>query len=153
MPRSNFKKNIYVGGSTYLIFLLSVMAFSTVLAARPAKAAQPVDFPQKNITWIVPFGPGGGYDTYSRAVAKVMPKYLPKNIDIIIRNIPGAGTMKATLILNRSKPDGYTLGILDIQALSCLKAIGKSKIDPCTFQRMAQAFNKSRRVFVPHDGW
>ena len=31
------------------------------------------DYPKKQIDWIVPYAPGGGYDAYSRAIAKILP--------------------------------------------------------------------------------
>lgn len=86
----------------------------------PAPAPPPVPtppppppFPEETITWIVPHG-AGGFDTYSRAIAKVMPKYLPKKVDIIIKNVPAAGGRTGTADIYRSKPDGYTIGILNI---------------------------------------
>ena len=126
----NGKFNLKQGA---LMLFLLIILISTLISGKPTRAAASESFPNKNITWIVPFGPGGGYDVYSRAIARVLPRYLPKETDIVIRNIPGAGTMKATTIIHRSRPDGYTMGILDIQALSCLKALGKSKINPKDF--------------------
>ena len=73
-------------------------------------------FPEKIITWIVTYPPGGGFDTYARAIAKRMPKYLPKKVQIVIKNSPGAGGRYGTNLLYRAKPDGYTIGILNAQA-------------------------------------
>ena len=48
-------------------------------------------YPSKPIKWVVPYSPGGGYDVYSRAVAKYMPKHLPRKVPIVIINSAGAG--------------------------------------------------------------
>ncbi|WP_206812852.1 Bug family tripartite tricarboxylate transporter substrate binding protein [Paradesulfitobacterium ferrireducens] len=77
-------------------------------------AGKTVDFPTKDITFIVPVSPGGGYDTYSRILAQYMPKYLPKPVNIIIKNMPGGEWNIGLGELNRAKPDGYTIGIFNI---------------------------------------
>lgn len=109
-----------------------LLAFG-VLFSMVAVAFQPVaviaadEYPSKPIKWIVPYSPGGGYDVYSRAVAKYMPKHLPKNVPIVIINSPGAGgTVGVTKVYN-SKPDGYTMGIMNsvgVAAASVLKDLG-----------------------------
>jgi tripartite-type tricarboxylate transporter receptor subunit TctC len=80
-----------------------------VLAGLPLTqaAAQKVDFAGKRIEMLVPFNPGGGSDVYSRALAPYFEKYLPGNPTIIIRNVPGGGSITgANQFHNRAKPDG-----------------------------------------------
>jgi tripartite-type tricarboxylate transporter receptor subunit TctC len=91
----------------------AVLIGATVFPA-PAVAQQ---FPTKDINWIVPAAPGGGYDTWARAFARSIEKDLPSNVKIIVKNVPGAGTRTGTIQLYRSKPDGYTIGMLDISGL------------------------------------
>jgi tripartite-type tricarboxylate transporter receptor subunit TctC len=70
-------------------------------------AAQKVDFAGKRIEMLVPFNPGGGSDVYSRALAPFFEKYLPGNPTILIRNVPGGGSITgANQFNNRAKPDG-----------------------------------------------
>ncbi|MCI3951862.1 MAG: Tripartite tricarboxylate transporter family receptor [Burkholderiales bacterium] len=70
-------------------------------------AAQKVDFAGKRIEMLVPFNPGGGSDVYSRALAPFFEKYLPGNPTIIVRNVPGGGSITgANQFHNRAKPDG-----------------------------------------------
>lgn len=70
-------------------------------------AAQKVDFAGKRIEMLVPFNPGGGSDVYSRALAPFFEKYLPGNPTIIIRNVPGGGSITgANQFHARAKPDG-----------------------------------------------
>jgi tripartite-type tricarboxylate transporter receptor subunit TctC len=70
-------------------------------------AAQKVDFAGKRIELIVPFPPGGGSDVYSRALAPFLEKHLPGNPTIIIRNVPGGGSITGANQFNaRAKPDG-----------------------------------------------
>lgn len=70
-------------------------------------AAQKVDFSGKRIEMIVPFPPGGGSDVYSRALAPFLEKHLPGNPTILIRNVPGGGSITgANQFQSRAKPDG-----------------------------------------------
>ncbi len=88
----------------------SLVAF-LLLATVPAKSAE--DFPKRNITWIVTYSPGGGFDAMSRAVARSMKKFLPSGVNVIVKNISGAGGRTGAVSLYRAKPDGYTVGLLD----------------------------------------
>jgi len=69
--------------------------------------AQKVDFAGKRIELIVPFPPGGGSDVYIRALAPFLEKHLPGNPTMIIRNVPGGGSITGSNQFNsRAKPDG-----------------------------------------------
>lgn len=71
--------------------------------------AAPADFPKKEITITVNYGPGGGRDIMARGVGEVMSKYL--GVPVIIMNQPGAGGARGLISLFNSPPDGYTLGV------------------------------------------
>jgi tripartite-type tricarboxylate transporter receptor subunit TctC len=85
-----------------------VAAFVSLLSA-PAGAAESTLFNGKTVTYIVAVGPGGGYDTYGRLVARYMQKHLPGS-RFIVRNVPGAGHIVGANTLYASKPDGLTIG-------------------------------------------
>jgi len=63
----------------------------------------------KNITWIIPYKPGGGYDLYVRVIAPYFEKYT--GATVVCKNEPGAGNLIGTNKLYKSKPDGLTIGI------------------------------------------
>src|SRR3990170_4430441 len=83
-------------------------------AALLSSAAAAADFPQKNIEFIIPFGPGGGFDRTVRAIAPFMEKQFGGKISVLPRNVPGAGGKKGMATLYRAKPDGYTISIANI---------------------------------------
>ncbi len=91
------------------VFAVSMLACLTVPAS-PALA----DYPDRNIDLIVPYGPGGGFDLYGRAVARTMELHLPKGVKVVTRNLPGAGSTKGIATMFRAAPDGYTIGIVDL---------------------------------------
>ena len=66
----------------------------------------------KTIKIIVGYKPGGGYDFYGRLMARYMKKYLPGS-NIIVKNMPGAGSIIACNTLSVSKPEGLTFGSFD----------------------------------------
>ena len=77
--------------------------------AAPADVVLAQDkFPSKTITWLIPYGPGGGFDLHSRAMVPGLKKAL--GVNIIIRNRPGAGGNLAWA----AKPDGYTISTVNI---------------------------------------
>ncbi len=68
----------------------------------------------KVIRIIVSGSPGGGFDTYSRLIARHMGKHIPGNPRFIVQSMTGAGTRIAAKYLHSAaKPDGLTFGIIN----------------------------------------
>jgi tripartite-type tricarboxylate transporter receptor subunit TctC len=85
------------------------IALLLVLVA-PA-SAQDSFYKGKSIRLIVGATAGGGYDTYSRTIARHMGKYIPGNPGILVENMPGAGFLiSANYMYRIAKPDGLTIG-------------------------------------------
>jgi tripartite-type tricarboxylate transporter receptor subunit TctC len=80
--------------------------------AGPTRAASA--YPDKNISFVVPYGPGGGFDTFARVISPVIERYLPNPVDIIPLNVPTGGGGKAMIDMQRERPDGYTIGVFPI---------------------------------------
>ena len=98
-----------------LAIAVAVMAGVWSAPAQAAEAAVRPDtefYRGKSINWIVATGPGGGYDTYSRLIARYMPKHL-SNARIVIRNVPGAGHIVGANTLYAARPDGLTIGMFN----------------------------------------
>jgi tripartite-type tricarboxylate transporter receptor subunit TctC len=86
--------------------LLWFFAFSVCGSSFAAPAA---DFPRKEITIIVNFGPGGARDILARGVGNTMSKYL--GVPVVVMNQPGAGGARGLISVYHAAPDGYTIGI------------------------------------------
>ena len=86
--------------------------FSVVLGASGPLAHGAVPFYQgKVIRIIVGTAPGGGYDTYTRVIARHFSKYIAGNPTIVVDNMPGAGGLvSANHLFKVAKPDGLTIG-------------------------------------------
>ena len=66
----------------------------------------------KVIRFVLGANPGGGYDTYTRIIARHIGKYIPGNPTPIVQNMPGAQMLIAARYLyNRAEPDGLTVGV------------------------------------------
>jgi tripartite-type tricarboxylate transporter receptor subunit TctC len=65
----------------------------------------------KTIRIIVGTSPGGGYDTYTRLIARHLSNHIPGKPAIIVDNMPGAGGLvSANHLFKVAKPDGLTIG-------------------------------------------
>jgi tripartite-type tricarboxylate transporter receptor subunit TctC len=81
-----------------------------VLGAGNAAAQTPY-YQGKTVRIVVGYLPGDTHDLWARAYARNMGKYLPGNPEILVQNMPGAGSMiAANHVYNVAKPDGLTLG-------------------------------------------
>ena len=67
----------------------------------------PPNYPNRSITLVCPWSPGGGADVQSRAFATIAPKYFGQSV--IVVNKPGASGSVAHTAFKNEKPDGYTL--------------------------------------------
>ena len=82
--------------------------------ALSATASAQADFyKNKTIELIISTGVGGGLDTNARMVARYLPKHIPGNPNIVAKNMPGAGHVRAAnYIYNQAPKDGTTIGTL-----------------------------------------
>jgi tripartite-type tricarboxylate transporter receptor subunit TctC len=77
----------------------------------PAHAQSVEDFYRgRTITILVGFTAGGGYDLYARQLGRHLGRYVPGNPSIVVQNMPGAGSLKATQFVYSVAPrDGTVL--------------------------------------------
>ena len=93
-------------------FLTSLVSAACILLTQGSRlfAGAPY-YEGKAIRIIVGTAPGGGYDTYTRLIARHFGKYIPGNPTIIVDNMPGAGgTLSANHLFKVAKGDGLTIG-------------------------------------------
>ncbi|MFQ5682612.1 MAG: Bug family tripartite tricarboxylate transporter substrate binding protein [Candidatus Binatia bacterium] len=68
-------------------------------------------FKGKTITFVVGFSAGGGFDTYTRLIARHISKHIPGHPQTVVQNRTGAGSLiAANYIYNRAKRDGTVIG-------------------------------------------
>lgn len=91
-----------------LLTLLTLQPFNP-LTLEPLFAQEPF-FKGKQIKIVVGLSAGGGYDRAARLISRHMGKYIPGSPEIIVQNMPGAGSViAANFAAGVAKPDGLTL--------------------------------------------
>ena len=98
MPSSGLRSCIHAA-------LTLALAAGLVLAGATCRAA----YPEKAVTMIVPFPPGGRTDLTARVVAQYLAKHLGQ--PVVVVNKAGAGGVLGAKEVAAAAPDGYTLGM------------------------------------------
>jgi len=86
---------------------LSSAVASLVLVFAAALPARAQDYPAKQVTFVLPFTPGGAIDLAARFLAQQLSDRLGK--PFVVENRPGAGTVVASNLVAKAAPDGYTI--------------------------------------------
>ena len=117
--------------------LAAVVLAIAALAAPQARAEDVAEFYKgKRINLVVSYGPGGGYDVYARVLARHMSKYIPGNPNIVVQNMPGAGSLRgANFLYNVAPRDGTTFGTFarNMALLGLIKSNQNVQFDPAKF--------------------
>jgi tripartite-type tricarboxylate transporter receptor subunit TctC len=132
----------------YRFFLAVLVVLFAVEAFGVPRRAAAAGFPERDITFIIPNQVGGGFDAYVRAIAPAMEKYLPHKVNVVPLNVPAGGGAKGVNQLYRARPDGYTIGILNIPGLFILQARGGG-YDLAKFTWLAGLGRDSYALAVP----
>ncbi len=136
--------------------LLCIMVSAGIIS----KSSIAAEYPTKPITMIVAYGAGGGSDLAARTVAKFMEKYLGQAV--VVENRSGAGGQIGFTALAKAKPDGYTIGMLNVPTLNILanlrpnptfkteqlQPIGNAILDPVVFAVGAKSQFKTMKEFI-----
>lgn len=101
--------------SVFSLFMASVLAFGTTVAKADEK------YPRKPITMNVAYSPGGGNDVVARLIGRHIQKYIGKRM--IVENNPGAGGQVGFTRLAKSKPDGYTIGLISVPSFFLIELL------------------------------
>lgn len=123
----------------------------------PAGAASAREFPDKPITLVVPFTPGGSSDAIARLLAKQLGEQFGQAV--LVENKPGAGATIGTAYVAKAPADGYTAlladtaqttapslyGRLPYDAVESFKAVGMVGTTPAMLFASQQSGLKSVR--------
>lgn len=105
---------------------MAIAAMACLAAFEPDMAA--AQFPERNVTLIVPYGAGGGTDITARLLARDLEVVLGK--PVTVENRAGGGGWVGWGGLAAARPDGYTLGYLNVPSMYAGyldKAIGRKE--------------------------
>jgi len=113
-----------------------LLAIGSMLCAAAA-AAQPAEefYKGKQIRIVVGSTAGGDYDVWARLLARHMTRHIPGNPNIIVENMPGAGTLVSTNhVYNVAPRDGTVIGMpsRSMPAAAVMK-VANVRFDPVKF--------------------
>jgi len=128
----------------YKKLCLSMVAIFVMSAIILPSGIALAEYPEKPITMLIGFRPGGAVDTTARLLAKNMEKILGQPI-VGVTKSGGGGTVMASQLIN-AKPDGYTIGMGASAAYTLTPQINtKIKYEIDDFDHVAT-------VTIPQDG-
>ena len=106
-----------------------------------------VDYPRRPIKLIVPFGAGGGSDTFGRIIQNAIEEneLLPQ--PLVIVNVPGAGGTIGSRRVKNARPDGYTLLLLH-EGILTAKHSGQATYGPEAFASIAGTGDATQVIAV-----
>jgi tripartite-type tricarboxylate transporter receptor subunit TctC len=94
-------------------YLFSGMLTFAALPLYVAPAAAQADFKGETVSIQIGYGPGGGYDTYGRALARHFGRFIPGNPNVVPKNMPGAGSLRAAnYVYNLSARDPVDIALI-----------------------------------------
>jgi tripartite-type tricarboxylate transporter receptor subunit TctC len=96
-------------GCSRIVFVLAFSSFFLGHFLCGVSFGASVDFPQKEITIVVSYGPGGSMDILARGLGNTMRKYL--KVPVVVMNMPGASGGRGRSFVYNAAPDGYTIGV------------------------------------------
>jgi tripartite-type tricarboxylate transporter receptor subunit TctC len=118
-----------------------------------ASAAMAEDFYKgRTISFIIGSATGGGYDAYSRLVARHLGTHLPGNPSVVAQNMPGANSLRATNHLySIAAKDGTVIGMVD-QAIFLYQILGTPGLtaDVTKFVWIGRVLSNSAVLFAWH---
>ena len=135
----------------------AVRVFAGALLASPlARASRANDavadfYRGKQITLIVGYGPGGGYDLTARLVARYLGKYIPGHPDVVVQNMPGAGSMRAANYTYVNAPkDGTAIALIarDMPLLGLLGADPNVQFDVHKFGWIGSSSSYANDAYI-----
>jgi tripartite-type tricarboxylate transporter receptor subunit TctC len=133
---------------TKLSVCLGVLAGA--LAPAPSQAQD--FFRGKQVTIVVGFTAGGGYDLTARLYARHYGRHIPGNPNVIVQNMPGAGSAVAAASLANAPPqDGTRLGFIAGGAVIDPLLSGKARYDSRQFQWIGGRANEPSICGVWHE--
>ena len=131
--------------------ILSCLAVAC-FTATPSVAQTVEEFYRgKSLTLVVGNGPGGGFDVFSRLLARHIGHYVPGKPNVLVQNMPGAGSLvAANYLYNLAPKDGTTFGLIarNMPLIGLLGNNANVRFDPLRFIWLGSSSNFSNDAYV-----
>jgi tripartite-type tricarboxylate transporter receptor subunit TctC len=128
---------------------VSFAALGLVLGCWSLPAHAQSNFPQKDITFIVPWNAGGSNDVAARALDPILREH---GIKIVIENVVGATGVIGMKRVASSTPDGYTIGMGTSSTLALIAQNKANGLTNSNFTHIARVSTDPLMLLVPSTG-
>ncbi len=131
----------------------AALVATIMVASLPTAAAAQDFFAGKTVTLIVGYQAGSLYDAKARFVARHLARFIPGNPSVIVRNMPGAGTLTAANnVANLAPKDGTTIGLI-ARGMSIEPLLGGQgvRFDPLTLNWIGSTSQEVSVIAVRSD--
>ena len=135
--------------SFLFIFSVMMVIFFVFTVITPTLTSAADWRPSKPISLLVGYGPGGGFDIWGRAIARVLRKHV--GVPVVVRNVPGLGGVTAMETLWRTKPDGHTVVIFELASMIIAQYLTKANYDMYKFIPIGVANIGTRALWAAKD--
>lgn len=125
-----------------IVVLVAMVMMSGMVFAAGQQGGGSSNFPEKDLTLIVPWSAGGGTDTIARALVKNAKDYIGVNVNVV--NKTGGQGVVGMGAVTTARADGYTAGLITF-GLSTYKLMGLSDLTFRDFE-LLQLLNQSAAV-------
>ncbi len=127
---------------------LAISAVLSVFALGATGAQAAAEFPNKPVTIVVPYNPGGASDVTARVIAQGMEQKL--GVPVVVTNKAGGSGGVGLEYVRSSKPDGYTLSYMPVES-TMIKALGFTDIQPSDFTYLGRVMTLPAALTVQAD--
>ena len=128
---------------------LMTAAITTLALGLTATTGFAADYPRRPINIVVPYGAGGGVDTYARALAATAAEGIVE-VPIVIKNQGGSGGLNGAQAVSKARPDGYTVMLTSGGSFLLSTMTRDTNIDALdTFDFVGQVGNLKTSLMVP----
>jgi len=127
-------------------------ALPLVFAGIFAVQVQAADYPERNISVIVPFPPGGASDVTGRLITAKLAERVGQTV--VVENKAGANGSLGAIALKQAQPDGYTLLVGSIGVFAINPALFKDlRYDPLKDFDLLSVIVRTPNVLVANPGF
>lgn len=126
---------------------LCLILIASVLSIGCRDTLPTADYPARPVKVVVPFGAGGGSDTFGRIIQKAIEDEGLLAQKLVIINVPGAGGTIGSRRVKNARPDGYTLLLLH-EGMMTAKFGGQAAYGPEAFTAIAGSGDATQVIVV-----
>lgn len=149
MPNESTSKlttHTLIRGGIWLAVLIAMIWYAMGSGSNDSNS----EYPNRPITLIVPFGPGGESDTFARMIQRTIAENQFLDQEVVVKNVGGAGATIGSGQARKADPDGYTMLILH-EALITAQVSGKVSYGPESFEPIAASGKTNMVIAVAED--